>query len=462
MQLSIFREYDIRGKVGTELMLDQVGVLGAAIAYYFYQKNPQVKTVLVGMDTRSSSPAIKEALCAALQECGLDIIFIGVCPAPVLYFGLYTLPVDAGLMITASHNPPEYNGIKMSLGRTFIWGDAVREIGRLYEQGKKPEIQRKGTYTTDDLITEYINYMYKHFPTLHGASLHAAIDLGASTGATVIPALVKKFDFKQVELLCAEVNAPPKHEADPVVEKNMKCVREALKKGNFELGVGLDGDADRMAAMTQDGHIVPGDRLLAIFAQPIVQQHPGTAVVADIKSSQALLDLLASWGAHGVLSPSGHAIIKDTMHKHHALLGGELSCHFFFHDRYFGYDDAIYAMLRLFEILVQSRKSLEELLAIFPPTISSPEFRLPCLGQKKKEAIEKVKKYFEKIPDAKLIMIDGVRTSLPYGWGLIRASNTQDVLSFRFEADAQENLKRIIREFIKALQGMYSEADFGL
>lgn len=467
MQDSIFREYDIRGKVGSELVLADMYDLGCAIAYYFKEQDSSVRRVVVGMDARLTSPRIKDDICHALMDSGLDVTFIGVCPSPVLYFGMFTLPVDAGLMITASHNPPEYNGIKVGLKKKFVWGNQIRYIGQLFRERKKIVSEYEGVLTDLPLISEYVAWIKDHFPRLDHMALRAVVDVGNTTGATVIPELIKAFGWQHVKQLCGDIyEQHPRHEADPVVEKNMICVKEALATKQYDVGIGLDGDCDRMGAMTATGYLLPGDRLLAIFAQPIVQQHPGTAVVFDIKSSSGLNELLEKWGSQAIMSPSGHAILKETMQQHHALLGGELSCHFFFYDRYFGYDDGIYAMLRLFEIMVETNKSLDELYKIFPPRVSSPEYRIPCSEEKKQPIIAAVKDYFMKEPEAHILTIDGVRATLPYGWGIVRASNTQPVLSIRFEANTAQNLVRIKEEFIKALAGAYTStilrADFEL
>lgn len=458
MHDSIFREYDIRGKIGSEFVINDVADLTRSIAFYFKQENPAVKTVAVGMDGRLSSPAIKEWMVAALQESGLNVIFIGICPSPVLYFALHTMPVDAGLMITASHNPADYNGIKISLGTHCIWGAQIKEIGNLYRAKKFLTSPTKGSYQEQPVIPSYIKWLHDHFSSLVNMPLAVAIDCGNGTGGTVLPDLISAMKWKNIQLLCAEVDGTyPNHEADPVVEKNMLHVKNALATTAATLGIGLDGDADRMAAMTKSGFLVPGDQLLAVFAQEILKTNPGSAVVFDVKASSGLIELLKKWGAKPCISPCGHAIIKTQMEKQHAPLAGELSCHFFFEDRYFGYDDGIYAMMRLFEIVQNSGKSLDELVSIFPKKYSSPEIRIACAEDKKQIIIDHLKKYFENQKDAELLTIDGIRVTMPYGWANVRASNTQPVLSMRFEGNSPADLKRIKQEMMQLLGDFFDK-----
>ena len=452
MNNAIFREYDIRGKVGSDLLLDEVYPLARAIAYYFVQQNPQVRTIAVGMDGRTHSPIIKDAVCRALADSGLDVLFVGMCPSPVLYFALHTCDVDAGLMITASHNPAEYNGIKICLGKSSVWGSAIQEIKQLYRNGMAIDASQTGTVTQHELVPEYIDWLADHFSHLNNMPLSVVIDCGNGAGGTVIPDLVKKMNWQQVQLLYCDVDGTmPNHEADPVVAKNMQAVKQVLSTTDAQVGIGLDGDCDRMAPMTKTGDLILGDRLLALFAQQVIQKHPGVGVVYDIKSSSGLQELLDQWQAKGHMSPSGHAIIKEKMKEFGAMLGGELSCHFFFHDRYFGYDDGIYAMLRLFELLINTGKNLDELVAVFPTKYSSPELRIACAEEDKAAIVAAVKKYFVDHPDAQVITIDGVRAQLPYGWGIVRASNTQPAICIRVEADLPQDLTRVRNEFVRAL-----------
>ncbi len=457
MEDIIFREYDIRGKVGTELIVEEMADLARAIAFYFVQKNPAVKKVALGMDGRLHSSAIKERVVKGLTESGLDVVFIGVCTTPVMYFAMHTTAVDAGLMITASHNPKEYNGLKIMLGKEGVSGEQIQEIKRFFRENRVLPAQGKGVYEEKPLIPVYVSWLVEQFKHLKGFKIPAVIDCGNGAGGTVMPDLIKKMGWPHVMLQYGEVDGTyPHHEADPTVEKNMIDVKNILATTNMAVGIGLDGDCDRMAPMTKAGFLVPGDQLLALYAQKIAQQYPGVNVVCDIKSSSALLETLEKMDAVPRISPSGHSIIKNSMKQYKALLAGELSCHFFFHDRYFGYDDGIYAMLRLFELLYESGKTLDELIATVPKKISSREYRIACDDHKKREIVEMVKSAMLARSDVKAITIDGVRATMSYGWGLVRASNTQPALTLRFESDTYEGLVRVKQDFYDLLKPYFN------
>jgi len=455
---NIFRKYDIRGKVGSELSIEGIYDLASAIAYYFVQKNPGMKTVVVGMDGRNHSPDIKDKVCKALMDSGLNVIFIGTCASPVLYFALFKIPVDAGLMITASHNSKEYNGIKICLGKDMVWGDEIQKIKKLFIDGKHIVADQKGKYSKENMIKPYVDWMRENFKNLIGMKLSAVIDCGNGAAGTVLPLLVKKMEWKNVTLLFDQVDGNyPNHEADPVVEENMLYVKNVLAESDIEVGIGLDGDCDRMAPMTKSGELVSGDKLLAVYAKPILEENSGACVVFDVKSSSGLIEFLKKFGGVPFMSPTGHAIIKTYMKKNNALLAGELSCHFFFADRYFGYDDGIYAMLRLFEIILNSGKSLQELISVFPKKFSSPEMRIECPDNKKKKVVEHAKKIFEKRDDVELITIDGIRVVMNYGWGILRVSNTQPAVSLRFESDSIEGLHKVRDDFFDAMKVDFDE-----
>lgn len=450
---SVFREYDIRGEVGTEIPIEATYDLTRSILAYMVAQNPLIHTISVAMDGRTHSPAIKEHVCAAIVDSGLDAIFIGVCPTPCLYFSLHTTPVQAGIMITASHNPPAYNGLKLCLGKESLWGSQIRDIKNWYKNGTKIESNTKGNLVDQPIHESYCSWIVNHFQHLKNIDLPIVIDCGNGTAGTVWPQIIRALNLSSVKLLYPEVDGSyPHHEADPTIEKNMTDVKQFLAlNSQYAFGIGLDGDADRMAPMTRNGFLVPGDKLLALFSKSILKKNPGATVVCDITSSSALVQVVESWGGHVTMVPTGHANIKTTMKQLHGLIGGELSCHFTFADRYFGFDDGIYAGLRLIELIHSSNATLESLLSVFPTRYSSRSIRIPCQPELMPQMIASVKTYYKQQPEAQLITLDGVRATMPYGWGLIRASNTQPVISMRFESDSQAGLARIKHDFAKLL-----------
>lgn len=456
--ITVFREYDIRGKVDQELFLDQIYALGRSMAYYFTTKYALIKTVAIGMDGRTHSPHIKQEFVKAFIDSGLDVTFIGLCSSPVLYFAMHTRNYDAGLMVTASHNPKEYNGIKIMLGKENVWGVQIQELYRFYQQDKALAICAKGDYTEQLIVPMYVDWLVDHFAHLKKSAISAVIDCGNGAAGAVIPLLVERMGWQSVQVLYDEIDGTyPHHEADPVKIENMRDAQAVMVKKNCDLAVGLDGDADRMAPMTRAGKLVSGDILLGIFAQSLVAAGGKPAsVVFDIKSSQVLIDYLTRIGIRGVMSASGHSIIKQEMKRHRAILAGELSCHFFFNDRYFGYDDGIYAMLRLFEIIMQGT-TLADLVAQFPVQYTSVEYRIPCCEDKKRLVVQTVKDIFAQKRGVSLITIDGVRVTMPYGWGLLRVSNTQSMLSLRFESETQQGLQRIKDDIIDTLLPFYTK-----
>lgn len=453
MNSTIFRQYDIRGKVGPEFTIEDSYTIARALAYYYKQQNPDSTTIAVGADGRTHSPAIKKQVCKALQDSGFNVLYIGTCPTPVLYFALNTLSVDGGIMITASHNGPAYNGFKISLGKQAIWGKQIQELKGLVEECKEHSAEQPGSYAEHELIPEYIAWIKQHFKHLVGFDKKFVIDCGNGAAGTVIPQLVTAMDWPNVEQLYCEVDGTyPNHEADPTVEENMLDVRNILQTTDNLFGVGFDGDCDRMAPMAKSGELVSGDKLLALYAQQVNKQYPGAGVVYDIKCSTGLTQLLSQWGMQPLVSPSGHSNIKDQMAQTGALLAGELSCHFFFKDRYFGYDDGFYAMLRLLELLQETGKTLDELLSVFPHRYATPELRVACPDEEKDTVVREVENYFVVQPNVRVDTIDGVRIETDEGWSLLRASNTQPVLCLRFEAATERALEQLQKELLEAMQ----------
>ena len=456
MKDTIFREYDIRGIIDQGFCIEDSKIIAKGILTYFLQQNPNTKSVAIGMDGRTHSPQIKNLVIETITNMGINVIDIGLCPTPVFYFSLFNnKEIQSGFIITASHNPKEYNGFKICLDQKSVWGTQIQEIKEICKTQNfyQNTSNTKGSIKQFDVIDAYINWLENHFAHLKNLQTAAVVDCGNGTAGVVLEKLVEKMNWPNIKLLFAEVDGTfPNHEADPTVIKNMQAVIKAFKENEqLEFGIGFDGDCDRMAPITKSGYLVPGDKLLAIYSKQVIEDQPNATVVFDIKSSLGLLEELEKLNAKAVFSPSGHSLIKDSMIKNNALLAGELSCHFFFKHRYFGYDDGIYAMMRLFEILHQSQKKLETLLSSLPIKISSPEYRIACKESEKQKIVEDVKNYFLKHSDAKTITIDGIRAQLDYGWGLARVSNTQPVISLRFEGESKEGLKKIKNEFANAL-----------
>ena len=455
---SIFREYDIRGIVGQELPIEATYDLAHAMVAYFYQHNPSLRTIAVAMDGRTHSAAIKEQVCAAITDAGINVIFLGTCPTPAMYFSQHTTNADAGIMITASHNPKEYNGFKLCLNKESVSGNQIREIRTLYKNKARITEKNKGTVSDQPIHKAYITWLVDQFAALKGLEMPMVMDCGNGVAGTIIPDLMRALGWKNVTILFPEIDGTyPHHDADPTIEKNMADVKKVLATTDCQLGLGFDGDADRVGAMTKEGYLIPGDKLLALLAKPIIHTHEGATVVCDVTSSSALLDVIKCWGGRCCMVPTGHASIKAAMKKEHALIGGELSCHFTFADRYFGFDDGIYAALRLIEYIHTSKQTLSDLVNVFPQIYSSPSIRIPYDCSHVTEMISSIRTYFEKQSDATILAIDGIRVTTPYGWGLIRPSNTQPVISLRFESNTENGLKKIKKDFAQLLAPYFDE-----
>lgn len=458
MQDHIFRVYDIRGIVGTELLVDQVYDCARAFALYALTRCPHLTTVAIGMDGRIHSPVIKDEFVRGLRDSGLSVIFIGVCPTPVVSFAQYWLPVQAACMITASHNPKDYNGIKFFLDKKPVFNKEIQAIHALFRAKNFVTSPCKGSYQEYLLLPDYVALLKRLFPHLVGAPLKIVFDCGNGAVGEVLPAVCKALELSSVSILYGDVDGTyPNHEADPSVEENLHDLQRAVLESQAAVGMAFDGDGDRMGAVTARGKMVPGDQLLALLSKPVLEALPGTRVVCDAKCSGGLHEFVERQGGQICMSPSGHAFIRQKMEQERALVGGELSCHFFFKDRYFGYDDGVYAALRLLELLVLSQRTLESFLQEFPHRISSPELRISCKQGEGLAVITSVIDATKGVPGLTLSTIDGVRVSMKEGWGLLRSSNTQPVICLRLEADSQEGLAVVRAFFIERLTKWYSK-----
>ena len=449
--MGLFREYDLRGIVGNELTEDLAERLGRA--YATHVNGHGVKAISVGRDGRLSSPALHKALLKGLLAGGLDVIDIGICPSPLVYFSLFTLPVHGGIMITGSHNAAEYNGFKICVGKTAIHGEEIQALRRVMEKGAF--VSGRGYLSEHPIIPDYLAYIQQHFSHVQANRLHVVIDSGNGAASLVAKQALELLGCKVTGLYCDLDGRFPNHHPDPTVLENLSDLMQAVKEHGADVGIGYDGDADRIGAVDEQGHVLWGDRLLVLYSRDILAVKPGSTIISEVKASQSLYDDIAKRGGRAIMWKTGHSLMKAKMKEEAAVLAGEMSGHMFFADRYFGYDDAVYASCRLVEILTKAGQPLSALVSDLPQSVVTPEIRVDLPDAVKFDVVERIHKKFteylktkqglgpRKLALQNLITIDGVRAIFDEGWGLIRASNTQPALVLRFEATSSAQLKVI-------------------
>ena len=367
-----------------------------------------------------------------LASTGLEVLDIGVCPTPLMYFSLFHWDLDGGIQVTGSHNPADYNGFKLCLGKDALHGDQIQALRRRLEQGRFR--RGEGNIAARPVAPIYEDDVVARIGRL-GRSLHVIVDAGNGTAGPVAPAIYRHLGAHVDELYCTMDGRFPNHHPDPTVEENMRDLIRAVGSSGAELGVAFDGDADRIGVVDRRGRIVWGDELLVLFGRDVLSRNPGATIVSEVKCSQRLYDDIARRGGRAIMWKAGHSLLKAKMRETGALLGGEMSGHIFFKERYFGYDDGIYAGARLLEILARSGRTVDELLADLPPAYATPEIRIDCADAVKFRVAELVRERFRELGH-EIVDIDGMRVRFAHGWGLVRASNTQPVLVLRFEADS--------------------------
>jgi phosphomannomutase/phosphoglucomutase len=441
----IIREYDIRGEVQKDLTPHVVEGLGRAFGTYL--KRSGGKIVIVGRDCRLSSPELGRALCGGIRSTGVSVIDVGLVPTPCLYFGLYNLEVDGGVMITGSHNPPEYNGFKIAVGHSTIYGEEIKRIAALMEADDF-ETGEGGCEETD-LLDPYKAYLSSAMNV--DRKLKVVIDSGNGTAGLAAPEIFRGAGCELIELYSEPDGNFPNHHPDPTVKKNLDKLIDTVLSEKADLGIAFDGDSDRIGAVDERGEIIWGDHLLILFSREILAKGPAK-VVFEVKCSQALGEEIKRAGGTPIMSSTGHSLIKKKMKEVGATLAGEMSGHIFFADKYFGYDDAIYAAMRLIEICSKTETPLSQLLSDVPKYFSTPEIRVDCPDQRKFEVVQLIKEHFRR--DHEVIDVDGARIIFPGGWGLVRASNTQPVLVLRFEADNETELSEIKESVMSVLRGV--------
>ena len=442
---SIFREYDIRGIVDKDLTPGVVRTLGQALGTYF--RGQGKRRTAVGRDCRVSSPSYSQALIAGLRTAGCDVVDLGTIPTPLLYFAIYYKDYEAGVMITGSHNPPEYNGFKMMSGHDTLYGETIQEIYRLIRDDKLLA-DREGTVSDYALIPEYSDYVVAGIKPAR--KLKVVIDAGNGTGGVVAVPIFQRLGAEVLELFCDMDGRFPNHHPDPTLPEAMETLIRTVRSEKADIGIAYDGDADRIGVVDDEGHLIWGDQLLIFFARDILKANPGRAIISEVKATKVLYDEIARLGGKPIMYRTGHSLIKKKIKEENALLAGEMSGHIFFADRWFGFDDAIYSSARLYELLAGTDVKLSAMLAGLPKTFSTPEIRIYASEEVKFKIVDDVRaELAQKYP---VIDIDGVRAIMPNGWGLVRASNTQAVLVLRFEAETEADLAAIQKEVKGAVE----------
>jgi len=431
----IFREYDIRGVTDKDLNEEDVILIGKGIGTYLLEHGKSNLTV--GRDCRITSDSYSEKLIDGLLSTGCNVTDIGVCPTPVLYFSIHHLMQQGAVMVTASHNPSEYNGFKVCIDSDSLHGKELLDVLDIIN--RKSFISGTGLLSSFDVLTPYKEYVQNNI--FISKSLKIGIDAGNGTAGVVAVPVLKNLGCEVHDLYCDMDGTFPNHEADPTVLKNMKDLIALVREKELDLGIGYDGDGDRLGVVDEKGNIIFGDQLMIIFSREILSRKPGSTFISEVKCSKTMYDDITKHGGNAIMWKTGHSLIKKKMKEEKAELAGEMSGHMFFADRYFGFDDAVYASCRLLEIISKTGKKISELLSDIPKTFSTPEIRVDCPDDKKFILVKKVTEHFRKLNN--VIDIDGVRVLFEDGWGLVRASNTQPALVLRFEAISDKRLMEI-------------------
>ncbi len=434
---SVFRAYDIRGVVGQDFDADWVERLGRACGLYFRSRG--FGRAVVGHDCRLTSAGFEERLTRGLTTAGVDVLLLGMVATPVCYYAIRNLEYHAGVMITASHNPPQYNGFKVWAGQSTIHSEEILKIARLMDQDVPSGPH--GVASRHDIVPAYLEKVSALVRLARPVKI--VLDGGNGAAGLVARDLLTRAGAEVIPLFCEPDGHFPNHHPDPVEEQNLTALKAKVLETGAELGIGLDGDGDRIGVVDENARVIHGDRLLAIFARAVLAENPGAAVIGDVKCSHLLFADIKNHGGRPIMSATGHSLIKDRLLREHAALAGEMSGHMFFADRYYGFDDAPYAALRLAEILSHSSQHLSSYLNDWPNTFTTPELRFNCPENIKFRVVESAKKEFEK----KYVLEgeDGARLVFPDGWALVRASNTQPALVMRFEAESEKRLAELRR-----------------
>lgn len=446
----IFREYDIRGLVNRDLHDDSVALIAKGFARMV--RDAGGRCVVLGRDCRSSSTRFRGVFERALNGCGVDVVDIGVVPTPMTYFAANTLPgIDGMVMITGSHNPPEYNGFKIGLGKTTLHGHEIQQLLRLVQAGDFPSGQ--GSTREVDLLDSYRETVRQSL-RMGSRKPKLVVDAGNGVGGITAMPLYRAMGLEPDGLFLEPDGNFPNHHPDPTVEENLLDLRRRVLETGADLGIAFDGDADRIGVVDEKGNVLWGDQLMILYSRAVLEEEPGAAIVGEVKCSQTMYDDIEARGGKPVMWKAGHSLIKAKMKETNAALAGEMSGHIFFKNRWFGFDDGVYAGARLLEILSREERPLSALLADVPKTFSSPEIRRDAGTEERKFALVKAATEHFRKEGFNVIDVDGARVVFDDGFGLVRASNTQPILVLRFEAKTEPRLREIEALFERTLAAL--------
>ena len=435
---TLLREYDIRGIVGETLTEADAYALGRTYAAKAHGEG--ARTIAVGRDGRTHSPMLEAELIRGLTEGGISVMQIGMGPSPMLYFATHYLDVDGGIQVTGSHNPAEYNGFKLLLKGRSVFGAEIQELGQRAASGHWHD--GDGTVEEVDIRTAYADRLLQDFS---GKPFRIGWDAGNGAAGPVLDMLVERLPGRHHVIFSQVDGTFPNHHPDPTVEANLADLKALVADKQLDFGIAFDGDGDRIGAIDGAGRVIWGDQLMLILAEPVLKAQPGATIIADVKASQVLFDGIAALGGKPLMWKTGHSLIKSKMKETGAPLAGEMSGHIFFKHRWYGFDDALYAAVRLIEAVSESGKSLTEIMDAMPKSVATPELRFPVDEPRKFAIVEEVRDRLG-AEGAKIDATDGVRVSTPDGWWLLRASNTQDVLVARAEAKDEAGVERLVAQ----------------
>jgi len=434
----VFREYDIRGIADAEITENFAYQL--ARAYTTFLPEGASKPIVVGRDVRLSGSRLQHAVIQGLLAQGFEVIDIGMVPSPLAYYGVYHLDAAGCIMVTASHNPAQYNGFKLMVGKDSFHGDDLRKLKACMLADAVPEVRKQGTIRRISLQNTYTDFVVKDCALKR--PLKVVIDAGNGPSGVIAAPLYRALGCEVVELYCEPDGSFPNHHPDPTVEANLQDLKRKVCETGADLGIAFDGDGDRIGVVDEQGKVIWGDMLLLLLARQLLKTHPQATIISEVKASQLLYDDIEQHGGNGIMWRTGHAPIKKKMKETKALLAGEMSGHFFFADRFFGFDDAVYAGARVMQLLAEQTDALSTLLGGIPYRVSTPEIRFDCDDQLKFGLVERAKAHFTALNYA-MIDIDGLRLCFDDGWALLRASNTQPSLVMRYEAVSEIRLAEL-------------------